>query len=371
MSGPRELSQEELNEFLEQYNNPNSSEAEIAAAAEELAARYSNDAAGDLSFKRRPQTPSRGQAPQQPPGTGPTRPTITDSLLSATKVELKEKLGPNQGRTHSGFNQTQLIEPNPIYNVAETENVIKGQHNSIIILGKDRPGTKEEGKGAKPNSHVGCIDIIAGLSGILAREVNSEGARVRTNKSPQLDAARIYISQRADIDGKEYFNLAKGRVGNLTNRSAIAIKADSVRLIGREGIKLVTGGDSYNGASGMLIKDNIQGIDLIAGNDDSDLQPMVKGDDLAAVLDNLADLISDLHSSTSFTLELLVTAVMSLIPGAGTASAIKLQSLIQRLPIEIINLSIQQKNFALHKLNYSKSNPFAYYDFRSKYNNVN
>lgn len=371
-NGPQELTQDELNEFMRDFvNNPEATEAEIAARAQELADKYSNDAAGNLAFQSKPKTPVRKRAPQPLPGSGPTRPTISNSLLSGTKKALKEDLGNRQGRTHSGYNQDPIIEPNPDYNSANTENTIKGQHNTIIIMGKDRPSTKEKGKGSKPNTHVGCIDIIAGLSGILAREVGPDGQRVLTNKDPHLDAARIYISQRADIDSKEYFGLAQGRVGSLTNRSAIAIKADSVRLIGREGIKLVTSTDRYNGASGMYIGDNIQGVDIIAGNDDSDLQPMVKGDDLAKVIDNTVDLMTDLHSSVSFTLELITTAIAALIPGAGSASAIKLSSLTKRLPIEIINLSIQEKNFVTHKLNYSKSNPFAASNFRSKYNHVN
>tara|TARA_R100000995_G_scaffold84568_2_gene63677 strand:- start:14233 stop:15354 length:1122 start_codon:yes stop_codon:yes gene_type:complete len=371
-NGPQELTQEELNDFMREFvNNPEASEAEISARAEELANKYSNDEAGNLSFQRTPTAPVRKRAPQPLPGSGPTRPTITNSLLSGAKKALKEDLGVREGRTHSGYNQQPIIEPNPDYNVASTENVIKGQHNTIIIMGKDRPSTMEKGKGSKPNTHVGCIDIIAGLSGILAREVGPKGQRVLTNKDPQLDAARIYISQRADIDSKEYFGLAKGKVGSLTNRSAIAIKADSVRIIGREGIKLVTSTDTYNGASGMFIGDNIQGIDIIAGNNDSDLQPMVKGDDLAKVLDNLVDLITDLHGSAAFTLELLTSAVAALVPGAGAASAAKLSLLVKRLPIEIINLSIQEKNFVYHKLNYSKSNPIAAFDFRSRFNNVN
>ena len=37
------------------------------------------------------------------------------------------------------------------------------------------------------------------------------------------------------------------------------------------------------------------GIDLIAGNDDTDLQPLVKGNDLATGLKQLADLVDSLN----------------------------------------------------------------------------
>ena len=52
------------------------------------------------------------------------------------------------------------------------------------------------------------------------------------------DAARIYISQRADID--DYFDICDGFVGRSYSDSAIAMKADSIRVLARKGIKLVT-----------------------------------------------------------------------------------------------------------------------------------
>ena len=293
--------------------------------------------------------------------------TITEALLDNSKKKFLEDSPKVQAREYSGYFHSDIIGPNPNYNIKESENIIQGKHNTIIIMGRDRPGSEFSGKGSTANTNVGCIDIIAGLSGILAREVDNEGDKVLTNKSTELDSARIYISQRADIDSPEYFNLAQGNVGNLTNRSAIAIKADSVRVIGREGIKLVTSTDAYNGAAGMLIGDNIQGSDIIAGNNDADLQPMVKGDDLAAVLDNLLELISDLHSEVAITTELLteVVAILTVVSGGVTSP------LLTKLAASLANLQAQELNFTFHKMNYSNMNPFAKYNFRSKYNNVN
>ena len=272
---------------------------------------------------------------------------------------------------NSGINHTLSNGPNPTYNIRESENVIQGKEGAIIILGRDRPGSETSGTGASADTNVSCIDIIAGLSGVLKRETDSQGERVATNKSTELDSAIIYISERAkDIDSKEYFSLARGNVGYLTNRSAIAVKADSVRIIGREGIKLVTSSDTRNGASGLFIGDNVQGVDIIAGNDDSDLQPMVKGDDLAKVLDSLLEIIQDIHSSVSFQIEMNLATIGSLTDPTG-ASAAKLSSLLSRLPAEVSNLACQERNFAFHKMNYSEKNPFAKYNFRSKYNHVN
>jgi hypothetical protein len=277
--------------------------------------------------------------------------SITEALLANNKKSLENDSPKLQGQEYSGYFQSDIIGPNPSYNLKESENIIQGKHNTIIIMGRDRPGSEFSGKGSSANTNVGCIDIIAGLSGIMAREVDNQGEKVLTNKSTEL-------------------NLAPGKVGNLTNRSAIAIKADSVRVIGREGIKLVTSTDSYNGAAGMFIGDNIQGIDLIAGNNDADLQPMVKGDDLAELLDNMLELIVDLHGSAAFTLELLATLAAAFVDPTGV-SATKLASMVKRLPTEVVNLSLQEWNFTFHQLNYSNKNPFAKYNFRSKYNNVN
>lgn len=271
----------------------------------------------------------------------------------------------------TGVNHQKSLTPNPTFNDRPAETLIRGKENTYIIMGRDRPRSETSGEGAKPTTNVGCIQIIAGLGGMMAAEVNASGERIVMNPSPHLDAAKIYISQRAtDIDSKEYFHLAKGKVGHISGRSAIAIKADSVRIIGREGIKIVTSSDTRSGASGLNIANNIQGIDLIAGNNDAGLQPMVKGDDLAKVLDNLLELIKDIHSSVSFALEVQTSQIGALTDPTGVSAA-KLGFLLSQIPLEIANLSCQERNFAFHKMNYSSDNPFAKYNFRSKHNNVN
>ena len=75
-------------------------------------------------------------------------------------------------------------------------------------------------------------------------------------------------------------------------KSAIALKADQVRLVAREGIKLVTGTDNKNSQGGKIF--GFGGIDLIAGNNDEDLQPFVKGDNLVAGLNRIVHHINKL-----------------------------------------------------------------------------
>ena len=309
--------------------------------------------------------------PDFAPGSGLSIDAVRDSLLSQKKEDFKNNYPKKVAQEYSGINNTKILEPNPTYYVTEAENVIQGDHNTFIILGRDRPRGPESGAGGEVRTHTGCIDIIAGLSGPFAREVDANGEKIYTNKSPALDSARIYISQGAkNIDGEEYFHLAEGKVGYPENDSSMVVKADSLRLVGRKGIKLVTSGDNYSGGVGQLISGVIQGVDIIAGNNDADLQPMTKADNLIKVLDNLVELTSDVQNSTAFLYELLV-AVLGAFIAPNYVSVMKLNNVLKRLPIEIKNLAEQDKNFVKHKFNYSKRNPIGAWRFDSKFNNVN
>ena len=212
-----------------------------------------------------------------------------DNLATAIQQDLNNMTSPDEN--NSGYYNQNIPEPVPVYNQAPSETVQSGANNAFIILGRDRPRGIGSGYGGQGATHAGCIDIIAGMTGIMARATENGTEQVVTDKSPELDAARIYISQQTDIDTN--FNLAAGSVGNLTARSGIAIKADGVRIIGREGIKLVTSSDNYS-SSGLNISDQVFGIDLIAGNNDEDLQPLVKGNSLREALLNLNDIVGEL-----------------------------------------------------------------------------
>ena len=87
-------------------------------------------------------------------------------------------------------------------------------------------------------------------------------------------------------------------VGNETAKSAVAVKADGVRIVARDGIKLVTGTDTYDSRG---IRIGIQsGIDLIAGNSDEDLQPLVKGNNLCHALSELSQLVNEVSDNVGF-----------------------------------------------------------------------
>ena len=139
------------------------------------------------------------------------------------------------------------------------------------------------------------------------------GENIQSDKDFKNDSARIYISQKSNID--EYFDIPKINVklGNTSipledsnNKSAVASKADVVRLIGRENIKLVT---FHKGLNSQSKKTSDGGIDIIAGcnalNSDKTLsvQPMVKGNNLVQLLKEMIKMIEDVQSTVASFME--------------------------------------------------------------------
>ena len=135
-----------------------------------------------------------------------------------------------------------------------------------------------------------------------ARGHDDEGNPIKVNPDFVIDSARVYISQKSDID--EYFHLVDGKVGNPSAASAVGIKADEVRLVARGGIKLVTGTDMRDSQGDRIFES--KGIDLIAGNDDSDMQPLVKGDNLVKCLFDMNRSIKDLFGMINIIQKALV-----------------------------------------------------------------
>ena len=87
--------------------------------------------------------------------------------------------------------------------------------------------------------------------------------------------------------------MAEGKVGNSKTKSAIALKADAVRIVARDGIKLVTRTDAINSQGGQIAE--AVGIDLLATNNDEDLQPLVKGGNLKEALEKLVTHVDKLN----------------------------------------------------------------------------
>lgn len=180
-----------------------------------------------------------------------------------------------------GYGNNYLRELVPNLIKSGSEKIIQNDNGASIVLGRDRPASRLSGYGGRGISQCGTIDIVAGRMGSEGGAFDKQNSRIWVDPNFEKDAARIYISQKTDID--KNFNLVDGNVGESIGKSAIAVKADAVRLISREGIKLITKVDSRN-SQGENNSQNLIGVDLIAANNDDDLQPLVKGKNLVESL---------------------------------------------------------------------------------------
>ena len=278
-----------------------------------------------------------------------------------------------------GVNNSHILEPNPTYNTGGSEQVMsKGM--AFITLGRDRPTNLTSGYGGAGHSHASAIDIVAGLGGILGREIDTKGEQVLTNPNPQMDSARIYLSQRTDIDSN--FNLVEGSDPNLFTRSGIAVKADGVRIIGREGIKLVTSTDTYN-SQGVPTGNEIAGIDLIAGNNITThpLEPLVKGTQLTRTLQELGSLLRDVNSNCKgllmnlidlhkdFAFHIHVNAGGPTTPPNGGASLVSLAADVVFYGLDYLEMYNYDKNVKAWELNNLQDFGKGY--INSRFNNTN
>ena len=321
-------------------------------------------------------------------GTGDKKIGIADGKLS------KDPL--------AGPANTRMRENIPKYNDAPCEKVIKGKNNTWIILGRDRNMGFASGYGGKGHTRAGAIDLVVGLQGwdpVHGKVVEKNFGSIGNDKAG--DAARIYMSQRADID--QYFDICDGSMGPSRAMSAIGIKADSVRIMARKGIKIVTGQapqqkTSLNGKLPAQF-----GIDLIAGNRDnvpavgkSDvvvggkavtqsqpyLQPIPKGLNLRDCLETTVEAITELNALLTDFIgnQMIINCALAGNPIQGQAGPIPVVALSTAIPTvtdktikQISNvfsdLIKQQVNLVIVKENYLKPTGAIY--INSRYNRTN
>jgi len=186
------------------------------------------------------------------------------------------------------FNKRKYTDNEVGFNQTPVERVLfSNDGKASIVLGGDRVKSVDSGYGGVGFEDSSAIDIVCGRGKTISKEDKESALLV--NPDFFADAARIYISEKTDVD--KNFALAKGKIGSSASESAIALKADSVRVIGINGIKLVTRANSTK-SDGK--ESGVKGIELIAGNDDTYLQPMVKGDNLVKCLNEITEVISSI-----------------------------------------------------------------------------
>ena len=256
---------------------------------------------------------------------------------------------------------TALNEPQPTFNLAQCEKVVKGKNNSFIVLGRDRDSTLVSGTGGKGLTKNGMIDIVVGrMSSYINQKDELLTQEDGVNPSFACDAARIYISQRS-LSVDKYFGIPKSKMGHKEDqKSCVALKADQTRIIAREKLVLYCGKGTFAGFSkeGEL---NSRGkpitlpprIEFLTG-DPKKLQPTVRGESLKKYLESVNKNFSKLTNimmETNLQLATINTALAVLTVGAPPFSKFAMDSVFSVLETNNVALNIIKNEVtALDKL---------------------
>jgi len=272
---------------------------------------------------------------------------------------------------NSGLMGTDSSEEPIAFVPAVGQRVIRNR-NAFIVLGKDRPSTRASGFGGIGAKECDAIDIVVGRGLNLPPEAKKPEIM---NNSFFADSSRIYISSLTNID--KNFGIADGLTGQVKGRSGIGIKSDTVRIIGREGIKIVTGKAQAKGFGKFGERNSRRGkisspaakIELLAGNNDgfqvvrggiftkkeriNNVQPVVRGENLEHALVELGEMLEKALSAIE-NLAFIQTSFNAIIsvnplpwyPAAGVVAT------AQSLTSVIANLHMQRVNAAFWSLNY-------------------
>jgi len=268
----------------------------------------------------------------------------------------KEALGSAAHGATVGLAGTPNAEPKVVFDPANREKIIM-HDDSYIILGGDRISSKASGYGGKGHTNAHMIDLIVGRDPKLSGNPSFKG-----------DAARIYISQKTDVD--HAFGTVTGHVGRSYGRSAIGIKADGVRIVAREGIKLITMGKGTTLSTGNKLK-TFTGIDLIAGNDEKGLEPIAKA---YAVADALEQIIITLEKTAAVVenfvdAQLIINTTLLGHPFLSPLAATLVPSITRQTVCAKVPLLAHRKKLALLLIHHLK--PFTEKWIGSRYNFTN
>lgn len=299
-----------------------------------------------------------------------------DGMFQRNK-ELFNNMPSSMKLAKRGVGCDYVAEPVPEYVEAPCETVYRGQNNSFIVLGRDRPASRLSGYGGAGDTQASMIDMCVGRMAWAPASADEQGNTIHADPNFKVDAARIYISQKTDVD--DNFELCDGGVGNSKTKSAIAMKADGIRVIAREGIKLITRTDEKN-SQGAKVED-VVGIDLIAGNDDEKLQPIPVGDNLAEALVRITHHIDKLNGivdgflMSQMQMNVALTSHVHLAPLIGstlfspTCIASGTSTVFQQTTKTKIDLAKHKANLKLYSKNYLSKGGAKY--INSRYNKVN
>ena len=165
----------------------------------------------------------------------------------------------NSVPTRTGLFNTRINRTKFIYN-APAGAIVRENEGAYIVMGQVPMGVSETSGYGALGLPADSIDMVVGRGSSLNRGKGPRSGEV-VNNNHMSDAARIYICRLTDVDKAFNIESDPNRNPQKNPRSAVAVKADHVRLVGREGIKIVTGkvfspdgGAEKNSLGGRIIK---------------------------------------------------------------------------------------------------------------------
>ena len=250
--------------------------------------------------------------------------------ISSLEEMYENQITVNTLPAASGIFHQDVPEPILNFQYSGDEHII-GQNSSrtaAIVMAKDRPADLLTGYGRSGAMRANAIDLVVGRLSSVAGGLGPEDGSPADNDFI-TDAARIYISEMTDIDRNFGLSHNKGGINAKQSvaKSGIGIKADHIRIIGREGVKIVTGkakGDfkglgkhgELNSRGGSIILPspkiilnagnvtgtrNVRGNPFVAPTEIPMLQPIAMGGnvrdgfmELSELLDQLIGVVFDL-----------------------------------------------------------------------------
>jgi len=214
---------------------------------------------------------------------------FTKANADAFFSETQANNAPMKGVGSLGINGKEKYRELANFNSLDTDRYItKDNYSAGINLTEDAPsgpGTGYSSLGTPASS----IDIVCGRMNSLP-EV-SRNSSIYINNNFTYDAARIYISETTDLE--DNFSMPKGDNVRQEARSGIGAQADTIVLKGRTGIKLATSSYGERNSKGGKIRSGA-GIELIAGTNAENLQPLVLGNNLEKTLTSMVKRINTL-----------------------------------------------------------------------------
>jgi hypothetical protein len=317
---------------------------------------------------------------------------IIDQTKYCDQEEIKRS---ERTATDRGIANKPILEPIPSYERVGSEVVVpKGVNNSFIILGRDRHRDPSTGYGGRGATQASRIDLIAGMASSYRHNDNTYGPPCEENTlvSPNfaIDAARIYISQKSDID--QYMGLAETPAQNSIGKSSIGLKADEIRIHSRRDVKIVTGRGNFGGLgrhgerlSGGGKNESVGTISFIAGNNIKDkrvrdfdfakplrlvkstvkgLQPIPRGDNLGECLEDIMIAMEELSSMVGDSINLIQQMDLALavhvhplappIAGPGGSYTITSPVVQAKAASHLLSRNVFNKKLGILKKNYLK-----------------